>query len=84
MIKDYVLRSRNNVVKDIEEALKSVNFSKLSKIREKLLLKILEKQQLERLDETKELDFDELDQVAAAKDEEWLGKINKSTNSLES
>ena len=69
MIKDYVLKSRNNVVKDIEEALKSVNFSKLSKIREKLLLKILEKQQLERLDETKELDFDELEQIVAAKKE---------------
>ena len=66
---DYVLKSRNIVVKDIEEALKSVNFSKLSNIKEKLLLEILEKQESENLDETKELDFDELEQIVAAKKE---------------
>ena len=66
---DYVLKSRNVVVKDIEEALKSVNFSKLSNIKEKLLLEILEKQESENLDETKELDFDELEQIVAAKKE---------------
>ena len=38
---DYVLKSRNIVVKDIEETLKNVNFSKLSNIKEKLLLEIL-------------------------------------------
>ena len=68
---DYVLKSRNVVVKDIEEALKSVNFSKLSNIKEKLLLEILEKQESENLDETKELDFDELEQIVAAKKEIW-------------
>ena len=40
---DYILKIRSIVVKDIEESLKSVNFSKLSKIKEKLLLEILEK-----------------------------------------
>ena len=69
-------------MKDIEELLKSINFSKLSKIKEKLLLEILEKQKLESLDETEELDFDELDQIVAAKDREWLSKINESTNNL--
>ena len=74
---DYVLKSRNIVVKDIEEALKNVNFSKLSNIKEKLLLEILENQESENLDETKELDFDELEQIVAAKNEEWFSKIDK-------
>ena len=74
---DYVLKSRNIVVKDIEETLKNVNFSKLSNIKEKLLLEILEKQESENLDETKELDFDELEQIVAAKNEEWFSKIDK-------
>ena len=69
---DYILKIRSIVVKDIEESLKSVNFSKLSKIKEKLLLEILEKRNLENLDETNELDFDELDQIVAAKDREWF------------
>ena len=69
---DYILKIRSIVVKDIEESLKSVNFSKLSKIKEKLLLEILEKRNLENLDETNELDFEELDQVVAAKDREWF------------
>ena len=69
-------------MKDIEESLKSVNFSKLSKIKEKLLLEILEKRNLENLDETNELDFEELDQVVAAKDREWFNRINESTNNL--
>ena len=77
---DYILKIRSIVVKDIEESLKSVNFSKLSKIKEKLLLEILEKRKLENLDETNELDFEELDQVVAAKDREWFDRINKSTN----
>ena len=72
---DYILKIRSIVVKDIEESLKSVNFSKLSKIKEKLLLEILEKRNLENLDETKELDFDELDQIVAAKDREWFNRI---------
>ena len=69
---DHILKIRSIVVKDIEESLKSVNFSKLSKIKEKLLLEILEKRKLENLDETNELDFEELDQVVAAKDREWF------------
>ena len=53
------------IVKDVEKILKSIRFSKLSNIKEKLLSEILES------DETKDLDFDELDQVAAAKGAEW-------------
>ena len=74
---DYILKIRSIVVKDIEESLKSVNFSKLSKIKEKLLLEILEKRKLENLDETNELDFEELDQVVAAKDREWFNRITE-------
>ncbi len=58
-------------MKDVEEALRNINFSKLSKIRKKLLLKIL--------DDKEELSLEELDQVVAARDEEWWSKINKST-----
>ena len=75
---EYILKIRSILVKDIEEALKNINFAKLSKIKEKLLLEILEKRNLENLDETNELDFEELDQVVAAKDREWFNRINKS------
>lgn len=58
------------IVKDVEKILKSIRFSELSNIKEKLLADILEDELNEKIF-IKKLDLDELDQVAAAKGAEW-------------
>ena len=71
---DYILRIRSMLVKDIEEALKDINFAKLSKIKEKLLAEMLEQRKHNMYNKSKDLDMDELDQVVAARGEEWKSK----------
>ena len=68
---DYILKIRSIIVEDIEEALKSINFAKLSKIKEKLLTEMLKQRKLNKLNKSRDLDLDELDQVVAAKGEKW-------------
>lgn len=58
------------IVKDVEKILKSIRFSELSNIKEKLLADILEDELNEKIFIEK-LDLDELDQVAAAKGADW-------------
>ena len=71
---DYILKIRSIIVEDIEEALKSINFAKLSKIKEKLLTEMLKQRKLNKLNKSRDLDLDELDQVVAAKGEKWRPK----------
>ena len=71
---EYILKIRSILVKDIEEALKSINFAKLSKIKEKLLTEMLKQRKLNKLNKSRDLDLDELDQVVAAKGEKWRPK----------
>ena len=68
---EYILKIRSILVKDIEEALKNINFAKLSKIKEKLLTEMLKQRKLNKLNKSRDLDLDELDQVVAAKGEKW-------------
>ena len=68
---DYILKIRSIIVEDIEESLKSINFAKLSKIKEKLLTEMLKQRKLNKLNKSRDLDLDELDQVVAAKGEKW-------------
>ncbi len=71
---EYILKIRSILVKDIEEALKNINFAKLSKIKEKLLTEMLKQRKLNKLNKSRDLDLDELDQVVAAKGEKWRPK----------
>lgn len=71
---EYILKIRSILVKDIEEALKNINFAKLSKIKEKLLTEMLKQRKLNKLNKSRDLDLDELDQVVAARGEEWRPK----------
>ena len=71
---EYILKIRSILVKDIEEALKNINFEKLSKIKEKLLTEMLKQRKLNKLNKSRDLDLDELDQVVAAKGEKWRPK----------
>lgn len=71
---EYILKIRSILVKDIEEALKNINFAKLSKIKEKLLTEMLKQRKLNKLNKSRDLDLDELDQVVAAKGENWRPK----------
>lgn len=71
---EYILKIRSILVKDIEEALKNINFAKLSKIKEKLLTEMLKQRKLNKLNKSRDLDLDELDQVVAAKGENWKPK----------
>ena len=68
---DCILESRSTIVKDVEEALRTINFANLSKIKEKLLAEMLNERRRNRYNRYRDLDLDELDQVVAAKGEEW-------------
>ena len=72
---DYILKIRSMVVKDIEDALQNISFAKLSKIKDKLLEEMLEERRRNVYNKSKELDMDELDQVVAARGEEWRPKL---------
>ena len=69
-------------MKDIERVLRSIDFSKLSKIKAPLLKKLLTERKLKEVYENQLLNLDELDQITAAKYEEWFYKtIRKGINS---
>ncbi len=60
------------IIKDVEKIFKSVRFSELSNIKEKLLSEILEEEFNEG--DKINLDMEELDKVVAAKGGEWWEK----------
>lgn len=61
-------------MKDIEIFLRGIDFSNLSKIKNKLLNELLAERKLN--DDDSILDLEELDQVTAAKGNEWIRKNN--------
>lgn len=56
---------------NVEEELRKINFAELSRVREELLRKILSSRKVRR-EFDRELDFEDLDSVAAAKNSEIM------------
>lgn len=66
-------------MKDIEETLKSINFARMSRIKNKMLADFLAQRRRERIYRSKDLDLDDLDMVVAAKGETHnLNETNQS------
>ena len=68
---NYVRIPGDVVIKKVEKTLKSIDFSQLNGIKEKLLKSMLEKRETDRQNKSRDLDLYELDQVVAAKGKDW-------------
>ena len=58
-------------MKDVENALRKITFTRMSKVKEKILIEMLNQRRRNRIGRFRNLDMDELDQVVAAKGEKW-------------